>query len=239
MWGDREVTDLKGDMTTEKQFAEHYKVMYTPTLLFFDEQGEQVLRLNGYYSPDKFSVALDYVAGKYEANETIRDYAARVKPQRASGKLHQQASFIQPPYDLNQPRSKPLLVLFEQEACTDCDELHLDIMKRAETIEQMARLDIVLLDMWSDEPMTIPGGKKTSPREWAKKLGIQYAPSLIFFDENEEVFRAEAYLRSFHIQSIMDYVASGAYKAQPNFQRFIAARADELEAQGIHIDLMD
>jgi hypothetical protein len=38
---------------------------------------------------------------------------------------------------------------------------------------------------------------------------------------------------------VMDYVASGAYLEQPSFQRFIAARADALEAQGIHVDLMD
>jgi hypothetical protein len=36
----------------------------------------------------------------------------------------------------------------------------------------------------------------------------------------------------------MDYVLSGAYREQPNFQRFIQARADALEAQGIHVDLM-
>jgi thioredoxin-related protein len=69
---------------------------------------------------------------------------------------------------------------------------------------------------------------------------VKYAPSLVFFDrDGREVFRAEAYLRSFHIQSVMDYVASGAYLEQPSFQRFISARADALEAQGVLVDLMD
>jgi len=53
------------------------------------------------------------------------------------------------------------------------------------------------------------------------------------------VFRTEAYLKAFHTQSAMDYVASGAYLEQPYFQRYIAARADALEAQGIHVDLME
>jgi hypothetical protein len=35
----------------------------------------------------------------------------------------------------------------------------------------------------------------------------------------------------------MDYVASGAYKTQPNFQRYISGRADKIEAQGGHVDL--
>ncbi len=239
MWGDREVTDLNGQITTEKKIAEQLQVMYTPTLVFLDEQGKNVLRLNGYYPPDKFSVALDYVAGKHEQQGSIRDYAAKVNPVKATGKLHQQPSFLQPPYDLSKPMDKPLLVLFEQQSCPACDELHLDILKRPESIEQLARFNVVLLDMWSETPLTTPGGQSLTARAWAKQLNVQYAPSLVFIDEGQEVFRAEAYLRSFHIQSIMDYVASGDYKTQPNFQRYIGARADALEAQGIHIDLMD
>jgi thioredoxin-related protein len=75
---------------------------------------------------------------------------------------------------------------------------------------------------------------------WARELNLQYAPSLVFFDASgREVFRTEAWLRSFHIQSAMDYVASGSYLEQPAFQRYLSARADALEAQGIHVDLLD
>jgi hypothetical protein len=37
----------------------------------------------------------------------------------------------------------------------------------------------------------------------------------------------------------MDYVASGSYLEQPAFQRYLSSRADALEAQGIHVDLLD
>jgi thioredoxin-related protein len=94
--------------------------------------------------------------------------------------------------------------------------------------------------MWSQHPVQRPDGKTSSAAEWARELDVKYAPSLLFFNSaGEELFRTEAYLRSFHVQSVMDYVASGAYLEQPSFQRFIAARADELEARGIHVDLMD
>jgi thioredoxin-related protein len=72
----------------------------------------------------------------------------------------------------------------------------------------------------------------------ARQLDVKYAPSMVFFDKaGKEVFRTEAYLKAFHVQSVLDYVASAAYHTQPNFQRFIAARAEKLEAQGIHVDL--
>jgi len=240
MWGDREVTALDGTLMTEKRLAEQLEVMYTPTLIFLDEQGNRVLRLNGYYPPHKFEIALDYVAGHHEQQLSIQDFAARRAPSAASGKLHRSPDYLQPPHDLSgRGEQRPLLVLFEQEECPACDELHSDILKREASQTLIASFDVALLDMQADAPVTTPSGKETTARQWARELGVKYAPSLVFFDGGEEVFRAEAWLRAFHIQSVMDYVASGAYKEQPNLQRFIQKRADRLEEQGVHVDLMD
>ncbi len=75
--------------------------------------------------------------------------------------------------------------------------------------------------------------------EWAKKIGIEYAPSLVYFnDKGKEVFRSDAYLKAFHLQSGIDYVVSDAYKTQPNFQRFINERAEKLREHGVTIDIM-
>lgn len=241
MWGDREVTDVNGNEVTEKTFAADLRVMYTPTMLFLNESGEVVLRINGYYPPHRFTAALDYVAGHAESRLSFRDYAKEQAPVAAQGKLHQEAGYLQEPYRLDQRNGdKPLAVFFEQLDCATCDELHLDILQREESRKQLARYDVALLDMWGRTPLTTPSGQATTAAAWARALNVQYAPTLVLFDpEGKEVFRAEAYLRSFHVQSVLDYVASGAYLEQPNFQRYLQARADALEAQGIHVDLMD
>jgi thioredoxin-related protein len=240
MWGDREVTDFGGALTTEKAFARALRVMFTPTLLFLDEQGTVILRLNGYYPPHRFNAALDYGVTGSGSNPGFREYLAEVAPAPAQGMLHRAPDFLPATAPLNdRPGNRPLLVLFEQKDCAPCDELHLDILKRPESREQLARFDVVLLDMWSGDPVTRPDGNTGSAAQWARELGVQYAPSLVFFDAaGTEVFRTEAYLKAFHVQSSMDYVASKAYLEQPSFQRFISARADALEAQGIHVDLM-
>jgi len=240
IWGDREVTDLAGNSVSEKQFAADLKVMFTPTLLFLDEQGKVVVRLNGYYPPHKFAAVVDYVGQHKEKELSFRDYWAKLSPPASSGKLHQEKSYLQEPYRLaGRSGDKPLLVLFEQKDCAQCDELHLDILRRKESIELLERFDVVLLDMWSKTLVQTPGGADTSAAEWSRQLNIQYAPTMVIFDTSgREVFRTEAYLKAFHIQSAMDYVLSGAYREQPNFQRFIQARADALEAKGIHVDLM-
>jgi thioredoxin-related protein len=241
IWGDREVTSFDGETTTEKQFAESLRVMFTPTMLFLDEQGKVVLRVNGYYAPHKFIAALDYVSGKQEVNGSFREYFVKANPQPAKGDLHQEPDYLKAPFDLaGRDKGRPLVVMFEQKHCTECDELHLDILKRPESKALLSKFDVALMDMWSATPVTTPDGKQMKASEWAKKKDVKYAPSMIFFDgKGREVFRTEAYLKAFHVQSALDYVASGAYLEQPQFQRFIQVRANALEAQGIHVDLMN
>lgn len=243
LWGDREVTDIDGAHMIEKQFAEKMKVMYTPTILFFDEQAKVVLRVNGYYEPHKFLAALNYVAGKHEKEGSFRDYFAKLNPPPPSGALHAQPFFRPPPHTLTRVKklgAKPLLVLFEQQQCPACDELHNDVLKRKETLEQIARFDVVQLDMWSKTPVTTPDGRATSASAWAKELDVKYAPSLLFFDASgKEVIRTEGYLKSFHNQSVMDYVASSAYQSEPSFQRYIEWRAEKLREKGATINIME
>lgn len=243
MWGDREVTALDGRVMTEKQFAVAMGVQYTPTLLMLDEQGRTALRINGYYPPHKFSLALDFAGQGLERQTDFLSLLASEAPAPSTGLLHVEPDYVQPPYQLKglaARQGKPLLVLFEQRHCSACDELHLDIFKREQSRALLKRFAVVLLDMWSKTPVQTPEGKQTTAREWARELGIQYAPSLVFFDaEGREVFRSEAYLRAFHVQSVLEYVASGAYREQPQFQRYLSERADALREQGVEVDLME
>jgi thioredoxin-related protein len=240
MWGDREVTDTQGKLITEKQFAVNRKVMFTPTLVFLNEKGNDVLRINGYYPPHKFILALDYVSGKHEARQTFAEYVKEKNPIAATGKLHRQNSYLDPVADLSaraRASGKPLMVLFEQKSCTPCDELHQDKLKRPELAAEADKFDVVLLDMWSDDVVTTPSGKKMSAKKWARELGVKYAPTMVFFVNDKEVFSTDAYLRAFHTRMSMRYVSSGGYRTEPSFQRWISAAAEKLEKQGEHVDL--
>lgn len=242
MWGDREVADLAGAAMTEKDFARQMKVMFTPTLIALDEKGGQALRINGYYAPHQFGAALDYAGLKKEREISFKDYFAQLAPAVAQGKLHGDARYLKPPYRLDQAvkrNAKPLLVLFEQKQCLPCDELHLDIFKRKESRTLLDKFQVAQFDLWATTGLVTPDGKPTNAREWAKALQVNYAPTMIFFDaEGRELFRAEAYLKAFHLQSVLDYIASGAYRQYPEFQRFVEARGDALRARGMAPDMM-
>jgi len=75
--GSSETVWTDGTRASEKTLAARLKVRYTPTLLFLDERGTMVLRLNGYYEPDRFLIALDYVGNRDYRNQP--DFQAYLK----------------------------------------------------------------------------------------------------------------------------------------------------------------
>lgn len=244
IWGDREVIGFSGEPTTEKQFAANLKVQFTPTLLLLDEGGKAILRINGYYPPHNLSAALTYVAERREQmGETYADFLATRGPVRAKGKLHEEVGFLPQPLRLADNRDlsmRPLVVMFEQPTCKDCDELHDAILRREPLAYSLTAFDAAIVDAYSQGLIQTPDGREIPAREWAAEMGIEYTPSLVFFDATgREVFRTEGYLKAFHIHGALDYVATGAYIHQPSFQRYLAARREALAARGIRADLME
>ena len=241
VWGDRETTWVDGKAAPEKALAARLGVQFTPTLIFLDEKGAIALRLNGYYPPHKFRAALDYVSMKQERKLAFADYLKRHAREPASGKLHDQPFFLKAPLDLDrsrEPGTRALAVLFEQKDCAACDELHGKGFRDPSARALLGKFDVARLELFGAGQVVTPRGKTTTVAEWGRELKVDYTPTFVFFDERgAEVFRVEAYLKPFHLASALDYVASGAYRKQPSFQRFIQARAEKIRAAGGRVEL--
>jgi thioredoxin-related protein len=238
MWGDRELT-IKGKTFTEKSFAKALKVQFTPTILFFNEQGKVILRLNGYIPPRRFKVAIDYVAGKHEKKTSYRDYVRANLPPGKTGALHKEDFFAKPPYDLSRHKGKkPYALFFEQKDCPACDTLHQNVLVDQQTRDVIANFDVVQLDMWSDTPVINRRGKRTTARKLAQALDIKYAPTIVIFNkQGKEIIRSEAFFKTFHTQGMFTYVLSGKYKTEPSFQRYLSDKAKRLQEQGLDVDI--
>ncbi len=242
MWGDREVTFTDGKQYTEKTISEKLKVQFTPTVLFFNEQGKIVLRLNGYLPPRRFNVALDYVIKHQEKKMSYRAYVRANLPAGKSGGLNKEDFFMKEPINLalkNGKRSKPFAVFFEQKHCPDCDVLHKKVLTDRLTRQIISQFDTVQLDMWSNRTKLItPEGIRTTAKLWAKSLDVKYAPTLVIFNEKgKEIIRSEAFFKVFHTQGMFTYVLDGGYKKQPSFQRYLSARAEHFREQGKSVDI--
>ena len=239
LFGDREVTWFDGKPRSEKEFAKFLKVQFTPTLLLLDEKGHIIARINGYYPPHRFSAALDYSAQRLEGKLSFAEHMQQVPQTGASATLNEEPFFLKPPYNLTRKAGgKPLAVLFETRHCAPCDELHKLGFKREQTLAAIARFDVARFSLSGRETLTTPDGRSTSAAAWSKELKISYTPSVVFFDDHgREVFRLEAYLRPFHFASAFEYVGSGAYKKEPEFQRFVQAKAERMKQSGEKLEM--
>jgi thioredoxin-related protein len=224
---------------SEKALARHLGVQFTPTLLFFDEQGAVVARLNGYYPPHKLDAVLDYVAGGLERRQPLADYLATAAKEPASPRLHAEPFFVKPPHDLRRkPGSKPVAVVFETPYCSACDEMHREGFRRKEVSALLRRFDVAQVQLGAPAPVTTPDGRASTAAAWARELDVTYTPAIVFFAaDGREVFRIEAYLRPFHLASAFEYVADGGYLTEPSFQRYIQGRAERMRARGQRVDL--
>lgn len=241
MWGDQEVITVAGKSFTEKQLARALDVDFTPTLQFYDEKKQQVLRLNGYLPPKRFKQALQYASGKHDLGQTFSEFTASQVP--LNGVLTRTEPFIMETYKglinrKQKPASKPLAVLFEQPNCPGCEQFHDVTLKHEDTRQLLSAMDVVQLNALNDGPLIKPNGEISSAKQWAQDLKINYYPSIVFFDESgEQVMLMDAYFRNFHTQSILAYVLEKGYETEPSFQRYISARADHFVEQGIDVDI--
>jgi len=243
MWGDKTVTLMSGEEVSEKEFAKQMKVMFTPTLVILDKKGNSQLRMNGYYSPDKFLATLNSVLPP-STNPSMKQQSKNAPLLLAK---HRE-KFISSGADLEQfinHSKKPVMLLFERGNCPECNELHGDIFRRLPVYQQLKKFSIAQVDINSEEALIAPDGQSLTQKELAKQLNIQYTPSLLFYEPGEStadkspVFRSEAYLKSFHVQAVLDYILNKAYLTEPEFQRFVQKRADKMKEDGVKVELWD
>jgi len=132
IWGDRELTSPEGKTMTEKQFAAALKIQYTPTLIFFDEKGRVVRRINGYYPPERFLAALD------AARQASEPFSTSIQKRK--------------------PGSKPLALIIDGPDCAACDELNRVTLKHDAVRAQLAKFDIERLPLSGDRARALEVG---------------------------------------------------------------------------------
>ena len=232
--GDRTVTDLHGNELAESALAVRDKTNFTPSMIFYNAEGREVLRLRGYYPPYRFRAALEYVADAHYKDESFRQYLARADVPLVfePGDLSDEPVFLPGPYMQDRsviPGERPLVVFFEQGNCHACDVLHTGPMQDPAIRTRFEQLENIQLSFWSDTPVITPSGERLTAREWGEKLGLFYTPTLIFFDNNgNEIMRVDSVVQFYRLRNVLDYILSGGYREYPTFQRWRTSRSPRL-----------
>jgi thioredoxin-related protein len=225
IWGIEDIVDTDGKTYSERELSKRYKTNFTPSLVFYDSKGKPVFRLRGYYPPYKFRAALRYVVEGFYKSEKFNDYLARAEPGSffmEDDGLTERDFFTPPPFDLDRskkPADKPLVVFFEQSDCHACELLHTGPLNKADALAEIARMEAVQLNMWTDTPVVTPAGVHTTAKAWAHDLDLFHVPTLIFFDENgKEIMRIDSVVQYYRLWGVLDYINRKAYIEEPNYQ---------------------
>ncbi len=232
--GDREVAFDENTTVTEKQLAQLLKVRYTPTILFLDGDNRQVLRLNGYRSPEAFGHALRYVRERAYRDQSLTAYTQAREAGRYRFRDHPAFRDID---DLSRVEG-PLLVLFEESSCDACDQLHDGHLRNPEVLSVLENFTVVRLDARSDRPLVDPEGDATTPRRFVERLGMSYRPGIVLYDRGREISRIDGFLYTYHFTEMLRYVGERHYQQYPDsFYDYLGERTRTLLQQGVTIDL--
>lgn len=222
--GHRHLTDPRGREMSEKNYAAQHKANFTPTLHIYDRLGKLALKITGYRPAYQFKAALEYVADDHHRQEGFAEYYARAEPAEGYGnpELNRQAAirYSNKLFDLSKSR-KPLLVLFERPRCHACDVLHGGPLQNQQILRRLQQFNAVQLDSTSEQPIITPAGQRTTSGAWAKKLYLDYTPTLMFFNEQgNEVVRIDSVVWFYRLSNVLDYVLDKGYKHYPTFQQW-------------------
>ncbi len=232
--GDREVTWDQNTTLSEKDLAIRLGIEYSPTVLFLDENKKVILRLNGYRSAQNFKLILEYVNGKHYLNMNLASFLAGVKNKTLYTPI-QNKSF-QKIKDLSKINT-PLALIIEDGSCTQCEYFHKTTLKNKDVIDEFSKFAIVRFDANSDEEFIGTDGIKTTPKQFVKKMDLDYRPGIFLYDEGKLVSTIDALLYSFHFKELLRYVSHKEYNNYSGFLAYLSVRQSQLTAAGINIDL--
>jgi len=233
--GDKEVALNEEISLTEKALAEHFKVLYTPTIIFLNTDNKIVARINGYRNVNDFKDVLDYVHTKSYQKTSLAKFIDERKKQTYTFIAH---PLLKQSTNLQALNDKPLAVMFEDKGCKDCSKLHKGYLQDPEVNKILKNYHFIRLDALSNEAITDVNGNQTTPRELAEKLKLSYRPGIVLYDKGIEIIRIESMLYKYHFTEILRYVGERHYIKYPkSFYNYLDVRTAELTKKGIDIDI--
>lgn len=171
--------------------------------------------------------------------------------------MHKQPFFADTFLDMSEDladataEGKDLMVIIEQRGCPYCRELHEVNFARGEIASYANdHFIVVQLDMWGSREVTDFDGEAMEERDLARKWFANFTPTTLFFALDDPAnppdnmrdalaFLMPGYFKPFHHLSSMEYVFTDGYKEQPNFQRWLQAKADRMREEGHEVNLWD
>ncbi|MGB1967977.1 MAG: thioredoxin family protein, partial [Litorivicinaceae bacterium] len=120
--------------------------------------------------------------------------------------------------------NKHLVVFFWQDFCGYCKntiEKNLTQQSIRDVFDE--HFDVVALNIWGSKEVYGLDGTATTEKEIARSLGVQFTPTIIFFNaDGKPVLRLNGYVSPTDMQVALNYVQNKTYESQTIFE-YLAA----------------
>lgn len=221
----------------ESDLAKHFKVMFTPTLVFLNSDATPVYKISGYRSPDKVSYILNYVNSKSYLDMPFSSFV-KSQHRKPTYELQSHPQFAN---ITNLSKStKPLMVIFEDKFCDLCSKYHSGLFADQDIQDLMKKYTVVRLDANSNTEITTPPGLKSTPAKWVADLSLDFRPGIVLFNENKEIARITGLLYKYHFSELLRYVGNEIYFEYPDsFYDYLSVRTEDIISSGGIIDIGD
>lgn len=231
--GDRMVAFNEEISVSEKRLSEILKVYSTPALLFLNDKNETVARVNGYRAPERFKQVLEFVATEAYRSTGLADYL-QAELDRDVYRLRDNPLFSET-RDLSSVDG-PLMLIFEDGSCYDCDEFHDGILADERVRSEIEPFTVLRLDADSSETILDFFGNETTPAELARRYQVIYRPGVLLFEDGNLLRRHDSLTFPHHFMESLRYVGRGHYR-QTDYRSYTRQFREELLESGVNIDL--
>lgn len=130
---------------------------------------------------------------------------------------------------------KRVLIYFGQDGCPYCAELMQTSFTQQRIVDKTRRHFVAIaLNVWGDREVTWIDGKVEREKDFAKRMKVQFTPTLLLLDEKGGIAaRLNGYYPPHRMEAALDYVAGRLEKKQP-FADYMRGAVKEAASETLH-----
>lgn len=228
IFNDLDITKPDGSTQTIAKFVQDEKAYLTPSMIFYHPGEGRVVKIVGFYPPEKFSLVMDYLDGQHYKQTSISRYlrSQRTAKQATEGNKVKGKSVNESMYQKihnSKGLTRPTMVLFTQPDCNPCDRFFDRVLSKSDIRKKLRSFNAFQVDTTdNNNQIKTPQGKVVTPQQWMDQLDLSYDISAVFFDEKgKEVFRLDAESGHSRVLTSMKYVLAKGYLEENQVQRWV------------------
>jgi len=131
--------------------------------------------------------------------------------------------------------NKRLLIYFGQDGCPYCTELMQTSFTQRRIVDKTRRnFTAIALNVWGDREVTWMDGKTEREKDFAKRMKVQFTPTILLLDEKGSVVaRLNGYYPPHRMEAALDF-AAGHLEKKHAFADFMRTSVKEAASESLH-----